>query len=68
VSGLVDPETPVLAAPAVEGLPGHADPADSLSDSTALGYRHLGLSELVDHLLRRMSPPGPLSPLSTALY
>ena len=33
-----------------------------LSHCAALGYRHLGLSELVDHLLRRMSLLGNLSP------
>ena len=49
--GLTDPETPVLAAPPIEGLLGHADPAGSLS-----------LSELYDYLLRRMSPPSHISP------
>ncbi len=38
-AGLVDPETPVLAAPAVEGLLGHSDPAGGLSHCAALGYR-----------------------------
>ena len=61
-SGLIDPETPAVAAPAVEGLLGHADPTGGLSDCAAPGYRHLGLSELSDYLLRRMSLPGHLSP------
>lgn len=34
------------------------------SHCAPFGYRHLGLSELVDRLLRRiMSPPGLISPL-----
>lgn len=60
--GLVDPETPVLAALALEGLIGHAYLAGGLSDCANLGYRHLGLSQLVDHLLRRMSLLRHLSP------
>jgi len=52
----------INSSPAVEGLLGHADPAGSLSHRTALGYRYLGLSELVDHLPRRMSLLGRLSP------
>lgn len=53
---------PVLAAPAVEGLLGHPNPAGGLSHCAAVGYRHLGLSQLVGHLLRRMSIPSHLSP------
>ena len=39
-----------------------APAAGSPESYAALGYRHLSLSELVDHLLRRMSLPGHLSP------
>ena len=53
--GQVDPETPAVAASAIEDLLGYSDPAGSLSHCAALGYRHLSLSKLVDHLLRRMS-------------
>ena len=56
--GLVVHGTPGLAAPAVEGLPGRADPVGGLSDWAARGYRCLGLSGLGDHLVRRVSPPG----------
>ncbi|MDE0463162.1 MAG: hypothetical protein OXH93_12170, partial [Caldilineaceae bacterium] len=52
----------MLAAPPIESLLGHADPAGSLSDYAALGFRYLSLSELFDFLLRRMSPLGHLSP------
>ena len=39
-----------------------APAAGSPESCAALGYRHRSLSELVDHLLRRMSPLGHLSP------
>jgi len=60
--GLVDPETPVLGAPALEDLLGRACPAGGLSDCAALGYRRLSLSKLLDYLLRRSSSPGHISP------
>ena len=39
-----------------------APAAGNPESCAALGYRHRSLSELVDHLLRRMSPLGHLSP------
>ena len=61
---MVDPEPPLLAAPALENLLGHAGPAGDLSHCAALGYRPLRLSHLVDHLLRGMSLLGHLPPFN----
>jgi len=60
--GLVDHGTLAVAAPGVEGVRAHPDPAGGLSDCATPGYRCIGLSELGDHLLRRASPPGHFSP------